>query len=122
MSWSTGTVPPRPAQNVTAGAEHAGGRGGQQPRIGITLRVGAEPLGEPFGDGPFHHRHLRRVGRAHVRVGPGLLHPAQPVRRIAAELTELIGHREGLTGHDDAQRSQPGLAGHLMHQALAQGR
>ena len=105
-----------------AGAEHPGGRGGQQPRIGIPLRVGAEPLGEPFSDGSFDHRHLRRVGRAHVRVGTGLLHPAQPVRRIAAELGELIGHRQRLAGHDDAQRIQPGLAGRLMHEALAQGR
>ena len=87
MSWSSGTVPPEPAQNVDAGAEHAGGRGGQQPRIGIAVRIGAEPLGEPFGDGSLDHRHLRRVGRAQVRVGTGLLHPAQPVDRVAAELS-----------------------------------
>ena len=61
-----------------AGAEHAGGRGGQQPRIGIPLRVGAEPLGEALSDGSFNHRHLRGLGRAQVQVGPGLLHPAEP--------------------------------------------
>jgi hypothetical protein len=101
-----GTGPERHAR-----AEHAGRRGGQQPRIGIPFRIGAEPLGEPFGDGSLDHRHLRRVGRAQVRVGTGLLHPAQPLRRVAAELTELIGHRLGVADHNHAQRIKNGLAG-----------
>jgi hypothetical protein len=42
------------------------------------------------------------VGRAQVRVGTGLLYPAQPVRRVAAELTELGGHRLGIAGHEGA--------------------
>ena len=42
--------------------------------------------------------------------------------RVAAELTELIGHRPGLAGHDHAQRLQGGLAGRLVHDALAQRR
>ena len=122
MSWPSGTVPPEPAQNVDAGAEHTGCHGGQQPGIGIPVRIGAEPLGEPFGHGPLDHRHLRRVGRAQVRVGTGLLHPAQPVRRVAAELTELIGDRLGVADHDHAQYIQDGLAGRLVHDALAQRR
>ncbi len=120
MSWLSGTVPPEPAQNVMLARNTPDGRGGQQARIGIPFRVGAEPLGKRFGDGPLEHRHLRRLGGAQMRVGTGLLHPAQPARRIAAELAELVGHRLGVAEHDHAQRVQDGLAGRLMHEALAQ--
>ena len=42
--------------------------------------------------------------------------------RVAAELTELVGHPLGLADHDHAQRLQEGLAGRLTHHALAQRR
>ena len=94
-----------------AGADHAGRGGGQQPRIGVALGIGAEPLGEPLGDGALDHRHVRGVGGPQVRVGAGDLHPAQPVRRIAAELAELIGDRPGVLTRTMRSASSAGSPG-----------
>jgi len=101
-------------------AHHADRRPGQLPRIGIAIRVSAEPLGESIGHRALDCRHVRGLRRPEVRVDPDGLHPPQPARRIPAELVELLGESPGFSDQDHAQDFERGLLRRLVDEAFAQ--